>query len=86
MSSLVAQSHYRRLESLQEYILIAQDKVRVEQFVRQGNQWVLTEISHLNDTVRLASIDCHLTLREIYDKVEFPILPQVATGSENDRS
>jgi len=65
-------AHYRRLESLQEYVLIAQDKVRVEHFVRQGDQWVLTEASNLDDTVHLASIGCRLALREIYDKVEFP--------------
>ncbi len=65
-------AYYRRLESLQEYVLIAQDKVRVEHFVRQGDQWVLTEASNLDDTVHLASIGCRLALREIYDKVEFP--------------
>ncbi len=31
-------AHYRRLESLQEYVLIAQDKIRVEHFRRQGSQ------------------------------------------------
>ncbi len=65
-------AHYRRLESLQEYVLVGQDKVRVEHFVRQGDQWVLTEASNLDDTVHLASIGCRLALREIYDKVEFP--------------
>ena len=65
---------YRRLESLQEYVLIAQDKVRVEHFVRQGDQWVLTEASNLDDTVHLASIGCRLALREVYDKVEFPVM------------
>ncbi len=29
-------AHYRRLESLQEYLLVAQDKVRIEYYVRQG--------------------------------------------------
>lgn len=65
-------AHYRRLESLQEYVLIAQDKVRVEHFRRQGVQWVLTEISDSAGTVELASIECHVALRDIYDKVEFP--------------
>jgi len=63
--------HYRRLESLREYVLIAQDKVRVEHFVRQGDQWVLTEASNLDDTVQLSSIGCLIALRDVYDKVEF---------------
>lgn len=29
-------AHYRRLESLQEYLLASQDKVRIEHYVRQG--------------------------------------------------
>jgi len=39
-------AHYRRLESLQEYLLIAQDKVRIEHYVRQGAQWLLSEAGH----------------------------------------
>lgn len=65
-------AHYRRLESLTDYVLIAQDKIRVEYYVRQGNQWVLSEASALHNTVHLSSIGCDLALRDIYDKVEFP--------------
>lgn len=65
-------AHYRRLESLTDYVLIAQDKIRVEQYVRQGDQWVLSEISDLGGVVRLSAIGCEVALRDIYDKVEFP--------------
>jgi Uma2 family endonuclease len=35
-------AHYQRLESLREYVLVAQDKMRVEQFTRQGDrEWLL---------------------------------------------
>lgn len=64
-------AHYRRLESLQEYLLVAQDKVRIEHYVRQGTKWVLSEMSDLNDTVPLAAIDCTIALRDVYDKVQF---------------
>ncbi|MEW6349467.1 MAG: Uma2 family endonuclease [Thermodesulfobacteriota bacterium] len=63
-------SHYRRIPSLRDYLLIDQNKVRVEHFVRRDNQWVLTEKDGLEDTVELDSIRCSLSLREIYDKVE----------------
>ena len=63
-------AHYRRLESLQEYVLIAQDKARIEHFARQGEQWVLSEISDLTGTLHLPSIGCHLPLNDIYEKVE----------------
>lgn len=67
-------AHYRRLETLQEYVLVAQDKVRVEHFARYGTtgeQWVLTEISDLERTLHLASIGCDIALREIYSRIEF---------------
>jgi len=62
-------AHYRRLPPLQEYVLIGQDRVRVEHFARQGDQWVLTEVDDLTDSIRLRSIDCQLAIGDIYDKV-----------------
>lgn len=66
-------AHYRRLESLQEYILVAQDRVRVEHYLRQGEQWLLTELSNLDEVLHLVSIDCNLSVREIYAKVKFSV-------------
>jgi Uma2 family endonuclease len=63
--------HYRRLESLREYVLVTQDEVCVERYTRQGDEWLLSELSTLEDSLRLASIDCTISLREIYAKVEF---------------
>ncbi|HEX9987422.1 MAG TPA: Uma2 family endonuclease [Chloroflexia bacterium] len=68
-------AHYRKLASLQEYVLVAQDKVSIEHFARHSGpvgQWVLTEMDDLDGTLHLASIGCDLALRDIYDRVEFP--------------
>jgi Uma2 family endonuclease len=65
--------HYRRLESLTEYVLVAQDKVHVEHYIRQAdNQWLLSETNDVADTIHLPSIRCELALTEVYDKVELP--------------
>ena len=64
-------AHYRQLESLQEYILVAQNRVRVEHYLRQGVQWLLTGLSDPDDVLHLTSIGCNLSLREIYAKVKF---------------
>lgn len=67
-------AHYLRLGSLQDYVLVAQDKVRVEHFARQdasADQWVFTEIRSLEGTLHLASIGCDIAVREIYSRVEF---------------
>jgi len=73
-------AHYRRLASLQEYVLIAQDKVRVEHFKRQGDQWVLTEISDIEGVLRLPAIECQVTLKDIYERVEFPSAETSSAG------
>ena len=65
-------THYRTLESLQEYVLVAQDRVSVERFVRQGELWVLAAFSDLDAEVELASVGCAIPLREIYENVGFP--------------
>ena len=64
-------AHYRQHNSLQEYILVSQNCVRVEHYLRQGEQWLLTEFSALDDQLDLASINCELSVREIYAKVKF---------------
>jgi Uma2 family endonuclease len=65
-------AHYRRLQSLQEYVLIAQDKARVEHYARAGEHWMLTEVSSLEGVLTLASVGCAIPLHEIYERVEFP--------------
>jgi Uma2 family endonuclease len=63
--------HYRTLDSLSDYILIAPDKYHVEHFVRQpDNRWVLSETNNLHDVIHIASIECDLALEEIYEKIE----------------
>jgi Uma2 family endonuclease len=64
-------AHYRRLESLQDYVLVSQDRILVEHYTRQGQQWLLTESSGLDGSLRLASIGCEVPLAEIYAKVTF---------------
>jgi Uma2 family endonuclease len=60
---------YRSISSLQEYLLIAQDRYHVEHYARQSDQkWLLTEYHELHETIQLASINCQLKLADIYDK------------------
>lgn len=76
-------AHYRRIPSLQEYVLIAQDRVCVEHYRRQGEQWVLTEYSDLESTLDLPGIACRVALRDIYDKVEFPVI-DISNGKSKE--
>lgn len=62
--------NYRQLPSLQEYLLVAQDKLHVEQYSRQpDNTWRFSEYKRIGDHLFLTSIQCELTLEDIYEKV-----------------
>jgi len=62
--------HYQFIESLTEYVLITQDAIRVEQYVRQSDRtWMYNEYQNLDDVVKLESVGCELPLRELYVNV-----------------
>lgn len=63
--------HYQQLTSLREYILVSQGEVEVERYRRQGTEWQPTEFRSLEDVLSLTSIDCELSLDDIYRRVEF---------------
>lgn len=63
--------HYRKIESLAEYLLVAQDEYKIEQYVKQPDErWLLSDISSLEARVELVSIQCTLNLADVYAKVE----------------
>ncbi len=62
-------AHYRRLGSLTDFVLVSPNQILVEHYSRQGEQWLLTAWTKLEDSLRLDSIACEVTLREIYAKV-----------------
>lgn len=58
---------YRRLPSLEEYVLVAQDKPRIEVFRRiDGGRWLLSTYEGESATALIESIDVRLPLAEIY--------------------
>ena len=64
--------HYRKIDSLTEYVLVSQEDYRIERFVRQTDgPWLRSESRGLNGTLELASLKCSVPLAEIYDRVEF---------------
>ena len=61
--------YYRTISTLAEYLLIAQDEPKVEQYVRQADaRWLLTDIALPEGIVELASIPCSLKLADVYHK------------------
>ncbi|MEI6778437.1 MAG: Uma2 family endonuclease [Chloroflexales bacterium] len=63
--------NYRMIATLQEYILIAQDKHQIEHYVRQeSGQWIFEEAKEFTDTITLPSVRCVLPMSDVYDGVD----------------
>ena len=78
-------TYYKSIESFTEYLLIAQDRPHVSQFVKQSdNSWLNHEFNRIEDKFRVASLDCEMELSELYQDVVFPenILPFPIEESE----
>jgi Uma2 family endonuclease len=68
-------ARYREhLDSLTDYVVVAQSMPLVEHFARQSNgEWVIAASARdLSETVGLDSIGCTLRLSEVYDRIVFP--------------
>jgi Uma2 family endonuclease len=65
-------SEYRKLDSLEEYVLVSQHQPRVEKFRRQADGlWLFSEAVGLESTITLESVECSIPLAEIYANVDF---------------
>lgn len=65
-------SFYRKLSSLNEYILVAQDRISVVHCTKSDNdEWKLKEYDSIQDKFIIHSIDCTLKLADIYNNIEF---------------
>jgi len=66
-------SMYRQLESLREYLLISHDRPQVDHYLLGADGvWGLTGVEGLDAAIELPTINCRLTLADVYEKVELP--------------
>ena len=69
-------TQYRRIPSLREHVLISQERPQVEVLSRQADgNWLLREVSDLDQVVTLPSVSVSLPMREIYDRITFEAPP-----------
>ena len=64
-------TRYQQIASLKEYILISQNRIHLEHYLREENQWRATEFQKLEDVVPVTSIECELLLGHVYRRVIF---------------
>lgn len=61
--------HYRSLACFQEYLLVHQDRLYVEHYIRQDNNtWLFSEYRNPDDIIRIDAADCCLNLEEVYER------------------
>jgi Uma2 family endonuclease len=63
---------YRRLPSLEQYLLVDQNRLHVERYTRRPEGgWLLADARGLAAVLHLSSIGCDLALADVYDGVSF---------------
>ncbi|MEM6799370.1 MAG: Uma2 family endonuclease [Planctomycetota bacterium] len=65
--------HYRGLETLREYLLVAQDRPHVERFsLGEDGVWRLNDATGLDASIAIETIGAELLLKDVYAKVAWP--------------
>jgi Uma2 family endonuclease len=64
---------YMSLDSLTDYVLVEQDAMRIEHFIKiNEKEWKFYPLTEKTDKLNLESINCHVPLDEIYREIKFP--------------
>lgn len=63
---------YMSLESLTDYVLIEQDQMRIEHFIKiSEKEWKVFLLTEKSEKLALESINCAVLLEKIYREVKF---------------
>jgi len=70
-------TYYKSIESFSEYLLIDQDKPHIILYTKRDEEvWLHREFNSLESKIFLSSLDCEISLADIYENIEFkPIEP-----------
>lgn len=64
--------NFLAMESVRECLLLKEDEMRVEHYARQNaKQWIYRIYNEREDVIALESINCKVSLAEIYANVKF---------------
>jgi Uma2 family endonuclease len=63
---------YKSVPSLQEYVLVMQDEMRVEIYRRKDKEWKVLTFTGAEEQLQFASVDLSMSVSEIYRNVRLP--------------
>jgi len=70
---------YRSIPSFQEYLLIDQYRLQVQQYSKtEANKWIFSEYSCAGDRVILTSIPVEFSVADLYENIELDVMPNPA--------
>ena len=78
-------SAYKQIHSLQEYVIVSQDVIRIDIYRRlPDNRWQWDVRTELSEELHLESVGLTMTVAQIYRRVEFPPpnLPPLVVAEE----
>jgi Uma2 family endonuclease len=64
---------YETIPSLREYVIVEQNRMRVDVYRRRGERWEVEALFQPNDVVESSCLGLRLTLGDIYQGVDLPI-------------
>ena len=64
-------SLYRRIPSLQHYVMIDQTRAYVEHYRRENRFWVFEALEGMNVILQIKSLGCKVSLKTLYAKVKW---------------
>ena len=74
-------TEYKSIESFREYLLVAQHRPHITHYAKDANgHWSYEEINGIDGSLRIATLDCELRLRDVYENVEFVPQPEPPLG------
>ncbi|NJL84225.1 MAG: Uma2 family endonuclease, partial [Chloroflexaceae bacterium] len=66
--------YYRSIPTFQEYVLINQYEIGIEQYTKtEGSLWLFRAYESNTDKILFASINVEMTLEDIYENVNFSL-------------
>ncbi len=75
---------YRTIPAFQEYLLIDQNRIYVEQFSKTGKKrWNLCEYDEEDENISFETLPFEISLQDLYNKVKFP---EIKSLNENSTS
>ncbi|MEH2438013.1 MAG: Uma2 family endonuclease [Nostoc sp.] len=77
---------YRTISTFQEYLLIDQTRIHVDQFSKTGKkQWTLREYDEEDEAIALVTVPFEISLQDLYNKVKFEPVESEGESADGEK-